>query len=56
MRSSILNKQRFLATVIYLIDGVPTEAPLRHPLNFLCIDRFAGRANEDELFRAHSKF
>jgi len=23
---------------------------------FLCIDLFAGRANEDELFRTHSKF
>ena len=42
--------------MIYLIDGAPTEAPLRDPLNSLCINLFAGRANEDELFRAHSKF
>ena len=33
---------------------LPTESPLRHPL--LCIDPFAGRADEHELFPTHSKF
>ena len=56
MRSSILNKQRFVARLIYLTEGVPTEASLRNPLNFLCINVFAGRTNEDELFPVHSKF
>jgi hypothetical protein len=41
--------------VIHLIEGVPTEAPLRYPLDFLCTDAFAGRAEEHELFRPNSK-
>jgi hypothetical protein len=28
----------------------------RHPLALLGIDSFAGRADEDELFRTHPKF
>src|SRR5277367_3612348 len=35
---------------------MPTEAPLRHPLSFLCIDPLAERADEDEPSRTHSKF
>jgi hypothetical protein len=27
-----------------------------HVYNLLCLDPFAGRADEDELFRTHSKF
>ena len=34
---------------------MPTEAPLRHSLEFLRIDPFAGRAAEHELFRPDSK-
>jgi hypothetical protein len=28
---------------------------MRHADEFLCIDSFAGRADEDELFQTHSK-
>src|SRR6202035_1802394 len=41
--------------VVHCIDRVPTEAPLRHPLEFPCIHPFAGRAAEHELFRPNSK-
>ena len=38
------------------MKGVPTEAPLRNPLNFLCINVFARRAVEDDQFGKYSKF
>ena len=35
---------------------VKYEAVLRHAFSFLCIDIFAGGADEDELFQTCSKF
>jgi hypothetical protein len=56
MRSPILKKQRFVARAIYSIGEHQLRLPYATPLNFLRIDPFAGRADEDELFRTHSKF
>jgi hypothetical protein len=38
-----------------LMFGTFEAVSLRRADEFLCIDPFAGRADEDELFRTHSK-
>jgi hypothetical protein len=56
MRFPILKKQHFAVTRIYLIDGRQPRLLYAAPLNFLCFDLLAGRADENELLQARSKF
>ena len=56
MSSPIRKKQRFVVTRDLFFKPMPSEALLRPQLNFLRIDAFAGRADEDELIFTHSKF
>ena len=52
----MLKKQRFVVTRVYSIGRCQLGLPDAAALNFPCIDPFAGRADEDELLRTHSKF